>query len=77
MGCFPEKILKVIKLLTKFERNIDTKDADGRTALHYAAVTGFVGAVRHLVREGSDWRIKDKKWFHTIDHGTKSCNAQR
>jgi ankyrin repeat protein len=44
MGCFPEKILKreygkrlkVIKLLTKFERNIDTKDADGRTALHYA-----------------------------------------
>ena len=80
MGCFPEKILngtlfRSIVIETKFERNIATKDADGRIALHYAAVTGFVGAVRHLVREGSDWRIKDKKWFHTIDHGTKSCNA--
>ena len=66
-NCFPdkelkreyEKRLKVVKLLTKFERNIDTRDADGRTALHYAAMNGFVGAIRHLVREGSDYRIKD------------------
>ena len=60
-----DKRLKVVKLLTKFGKlltkgNIDTRDAEGRTALHYAALNGFVGAVRHLVREGSDWKMKDK-----------------
>ncbi len=58
-----DKRLKVVKLLTKFEGNIDSKDADGKTALHYAALGGFAGAVRHLVREGSDWKIKDKNGF--------------
>ncbi len=68
---FPDKVLKreykkrlkVVKLLTKREGNIDSKDADGRTALHYAALNGFVGAVRHLVREGSDWKVEDKNGF--------------
>ena len=68
-SCFPykklkreyEKRLKVVKLLAKFERDIDTTDVHGRTALHYAALKGFAGAVRHLVRAGSDWRIKDIK----------------
>ena len=69
--CFPykklnreyEKRLKVLKLLEKFERNLDTTDAHERTALHYAASSGFAGAVRHLVRAGSDWRIKDNKRY--------------
>ncbi len=58
-----EKRLKVVKLLTKCIGNIDSKDAYGRTALHYAALRGFFDAVRHLVREGSDWKIKDRNWF--------------
>ena len=70
-SCFPhkmlkreyEKRLKVVKLLAKFERNVDTTDAHERTALHYAASSGFAGAVRHLVRAGSDWRIKDNKGY--------------
>ena len=51
--------LITVKLLTKFQ-NINKKDKYGKTALHYAAAGGFAGAVRHLVRQGSDWRAKDQ-----------------
>ena len=55
-----KKRLMTVRLLSKLQQNINKTDKYGRTALHYAAVRGFAGAVRHLVRQGSDWKIKDQ-----------------
>ncbi|CAB4004338.1 Ankyrin repeat domain-containing 50 [Paramuricea clavata] len=53
-----KKRLTIVKLLTKLQQNIVKKDKHGRTALHYAAENGFAGAVRHLLRQGSNWEAK-------------------
>ena len=55
-----KKRLKTVKLLSKLQQNINKADKYGRTALHYAAAREFAGAVRHLVSQGSDWKIKDQ-----------------
>jgi ankyrin repeat protein len=53
--------LKTIKLLTKvIPQNINKKDKHGRTALHYAALVRSPDVVKHLIRKGSDWKIKDE-----------------
>ena len=49
-----------VRLLTKLQKNINKTGKYGRTALHYAAARGFEGAVTHLVRQGSDWKIEDQ-----------------
>ena len=54
-----KKRLETVRLLTILEQNINKKDYYGRTALHYAAAGGFAGAVRHLIRVGSNGGIKD------------------
>ncbi|CAB3980825.1 Ankyrin repeat domain-containing 50 [Paramuricea clavata] len=56
-----KKYLKTIKLLTKVApQNINKKDKHGRTALHYAALVRSPDVVKHLIRKGSDWKIKDE-----------------
>jgi ankyrin repeat protein len=56
-----KQYLKAIKLLIKITpQNINKKDKHGRTALHYAALVRSPDVVKHLIRKGSDWKIKDE-----------------
>jgi ankyrin repeat protein len=56
-----KQYLKTIKLLTKAApQNINKKDKHGRTALHYATLVRSPDVVKHLIRKGSDWKIKDE-----------------
>ena len=36
-------------------------------------MNGFVGAIKHLVREGSDWRIKDKNGSTSLIMGLRAA----
>ena len=58
------KRLNTVKFLTESQKDVhryvNLKDRNGRTALHYAALAGFAGAVKYLVRHGGDWKMKDQ-----------------
>ena len=55
--------LNVIKLLMETDQKsliLDRKDHKNRTLLHYAALNGFVRAVKYLVELGADVRLNDE-----------------
>lgn len=58
------KRLATVKILVKSQVDrssfVNKKDKNGRTALHYAAMAGFVDALKYLVKHGGDWNMKDR-----------------
>ena len=46
-------------------------DADGRTALHYAAADGDVRVVERLLDAGADSRVKNQLGLTALDFATR------
>ena len=42
---------------------INTKNDQGNTPLHWAALNGNLEVVEILVKSGSDCKVKKKKWY--------------
>jgi ankyrin repeat protein len=58
-GCKTEPGWELIKLLVNAKADVNAKDANGRTALHYACSDGSLEAVTLLLDNGADIEAKD------------------
>lgn len=48
------------ELYEYFDIDINAKDADGRTALHWSAYNGHLGCVKYLLSKGADVNATDR-----------------
>jgi ankyrin repeat protein len=58
--CPPKKIKEVISLLLEAGADITSCDRDGRTALHYATLSGSIETVAFLIQHGAAVDVSDK-----------------
>ena len=60
--------LNRIKELAAQGEDVNVKDSEGATVLHYAALTGQLNVVSFLVERGADVNAKDKKNGKSVLH---------
>lgn len=60
----------IVRLLNKDKTLIDAEDADGQTALHWAAYTGQKGAAELLLAKGAKIDPQKSKWGTWVWSGT-------
>lgn len=59
--------IEAIQLLLDRGADVNAKTADGRTALHGAALQGYDEVIKFLVAHGADLYAKDRKGFTPLD----------
>ncbi|HMF27775.1 MAG TPA: ankyrin repeat domain-containing protein, partial [Candidatus Cybelea sp.] len=59
--------IEAIQLLLDRGADVNATTADGRTALHGAALQGYDDVIRFLVAKGADLFAKDRKGFTPLD----------
>jgi ankyrin repeat protein len=59
--------IAAIELLLEQGLSINGIDANGRTALHGAALQGYDDVIKYLVSKGADLNVKDKGGFTPVD----------
>ena len=65
------QFLDVVQYLYRCGHDLDKVDDDGRTALHYAAMYGYDGAIRALCVRGADVNAKDKQQYTAFSYAVK------
>jgi ankyrin repeat protein len=61
--------LEKVKSIVATGTDVNTRDKDGRTALHWAAVAGRKDVVVFLMDHGANPNAGEKRWGHTPLHG--------
>jgi ankyrin repeat protein len=59
--------IEAIQLLLDLGADVNATTADGRTALHGAALQGYDDVIKFLVAHGADLYAKDRKGFTPLD----------
>jgi ankyrin repeat protein len=59
--------IEAIQLLLDLGMDVNAAAADGRTALHGAALQGYDDVIKFLAAQGADLDAKDKKGFTALD----------
>jgi uncharacterized protein len=59
--------IEAIQLLLDLGVDVNAAGADGRTALHGAAMQGYDDVIKFLAAKGADLEAKDKKGFTPLD----------
>jgi hypothetical protein len=62
--------LSMVKALVNAGADVDAADADGQTALHYAAKEDDMGVYKFLISKGASDEVKDKKGNTPLDVAT-------
>lgn len=62
------------KLIVEYHVNIDERDIEGNTALHYAASYGHLEIIAFLINQGADFSLTNKKGWRALDYSfSKEC----
>jgi hypothetical protein len=59
--------IEAIELLLELGLDINATAADGRTAVHGAALQGYDDVIKHLASRGAVLDVKDKQGFTPVD----------
>lgn len=62
----------IVKALLNNKANVNTADANGTTALHYAVINGNEIIVKYLVDAKADISLKDKRGKTALDYAITS-----
>ncbi|MEM9644677.1 MAG: ankyrin repeat domain-containing protein, partial [Planctomycetota bacterium] len=77
-GAYSYDFESVNEVLERRPELVDSKDRNGRTALHEACTHGDTKTVRTLLRHGADWEIADANGQtpadRASDHGQRSVS---
>jgi len=57
-----------LQMLLEFKANVSSEDEDGLKPVHYAAMSGELGALACLVQAGADILAKDDQGKGVLDH---------
>nr|XP_024358544.1 ankyrin repeat domain-containing protein, chloroplastic-like isoform X3 [Physcomitrium patens] len=67
--------IKHVVLLLKHSIDVDTRDKDGLTALHWAAICGRDTMVRYLLKSGADATAIDKDGASVLHYAIRCANT--
>jgi ankyrin repeat protein len=68
---------RTLKLALRYGANINTViDPFGRTALAFAALTGQVNILPHLLEEGADTTICSRSGFTPLHHAARNGHTE-
>jgi ankyrin repeat protein len=62
-----QQAIEAIELLLEHGADLQTRDANGRTALHGAALQGYNDVIEYLAGKGLDLTVQDAKGFSPLD----------
>ena len=65
---------RIIDLLISYGADTSLQDDNGRTCLHYAAMSGNIDIVRKVIDIRADVNIKDKEGIAVLHYAARSCN---
>ncbi|KAG0582540.1 hypothetical protein M758_3G067000 [Ceratodon purpureus] len=64
-----------VDLLLRHGIDVNARDMDGLTELHWAAICGRDGIVRYLLKRGADAKAVDKDGVSALHYATRSANT--